>query len=351
MSALLAHLKDRIAREGPLTVAQYMEVALAHPEHGYYMGRDPFGRGGDFITAPEVSQMFGELVGLWCAAVWQSMGAPAGVRLVELGPGRGTLMADLLRATRGVEGFPGAGDVHLVETSPALRAHQKESLGEGPTWHDDFSTVPEGPLLVVANEFFDALPIHQYAFGPEGWRERLVNQDARTGALCFLPGAAVDGPEGAEAGAVWEASPASTAVARSIAKRIATHGGGALIIDYGHARSGFGDTLQAVKDHAYHGVLDDPGEADLTAHVDFQALAGALSEGGAVPWGPLPQGVFLSGLGIAARAAVLLKRATAEQSEAIAQGHDRLTASDQMGMLFKVLAATHPSLPAPPPFE
>ena len=353
MTALLDHLRRRIALEGPLPVARYMEEALTHPRHGYYMGRDPLGRGGDFITSPEISQMFGEMIGLWCAVTWQSMGSPSQVRLAELGPGRGTLMSDLLRAAKGVPRFPEAVDIHLVEASPTLRERQKEILaGHAVTWHDTVADLPDGPLLLVANEFFDALPIHQFEHRTGAWHERLVDVDPESEDLRFVLGPPTPGLDLGEAadGAIRELSPVSEAIAAAIGDRLAAFGGAALVIDYGHLESGVGDTLQAMKGHAYHPVLDDPGEADLTAHVDFEALGRALSGTGARVREGLEQGTFLTGLGIEARAGALARKATPKQVSDIEAALHRLCAPDQMGRLFKVLCATHPDLPPPPPF-
>ena len=356
MTALAAEIRERIRRDGPLSVAAYMELCLNHPSHGYYRRGRPIGAAGDFITAPEVSQMFGELISLWCAAVWQSMGRPRPVRLVELGPGRGTLLADALRAAETVPAFRAAIDLHLVETSETLRAEQAASLGDArPAWHERFETVPAGPVLVVANEFFDALPIRQFERVGDTWRERMVTlaPDAETlsfavnGAAC--PDAAALGA--APAGAIVERAPARDALAAALAARVATDGGAALIVDYGHARPGIGDTLQAVKRHRRHGVLEDPGSADLTAHVDFSALAAAARGAGAEAFGPVLQGAFLRALGIDVRAARLRQSAGAEQAAAIDAALRRLTGADEMGTLFKALAIAHPALGAPPGFE
>ncbi|MDE0392272.1 MAG: SAM-dependent methyltransferase [Rhodospirillales bacterium] len=358
MTALADEIRERIRRDGPLSVAAYMELCLSHPVHGYYRRGQPVGAAGDFITAPEVSQMFGELIGLWCAAVWQSMGRPQSVRLVELGPGRGTLLADALRAAEAVPAFRDAIEVHLVESSETLRAEQSARLGHAqPTWHESFETVPPGPVLVVANEFFDALPIRQFERIGDDWRERVVTLAPSSGALHFAAAAAA-APCSEEsclgvapAGAIVEQAPAREALAATLGARVAADGGAALIVDYGHDRQGTGDTLQAVKRHRRHGVLDDPGDADLTAHVDFFALAAAARQAGAAAFGPVPQGEFLQALGIEARAARLRRNASAEQREAIDSALRRLIKPDQMGMLFKALAIAHPALGPPPGFE
>ncbi len=260
-----------------------MALALGHPEWGYYTTRDPFGRKGDFITASEISQVFGEMLGLWCVEVWRQMGAPDPVRLVELGPGRGTLMADALRAAAVSPDFIRAAQVHLVETSPVLREAQRSALaGRDVVWHDRFDDIPEGPLLLVANEFFDALPVRQLQREADGWCERLVGNGPQ--GLQFVlstpgaPSAALLDPgmrAGAAEGAIAEIQPAALSIAAAISARLGAFGGAALIIDYGYMQSAAGDTLQAVRSHKPHDVLLDPGDADLTVHVDFAALARA----------------------------------------------------------------------------
>ena len=365
VGGLADHLRRRIAADGPLTVAEFMAEALGHPRHGYYTRRDPLGAAGDFITAPEISQMFGELIGLWCAVVWQDMGAPDPVVVVELGPGRGTLMADVLRAARPAPGFLDAARLHLVETSPVLRARQQAALaaaklGAAPAWHDTLDGVPEEPMLLIANEFFDALPVRQFQRTDEGWRERRVDAGEDGGFRFVLaPPAPLDplamkrlaaAPESGVDGGVIEVCPDGLALAGAIGGRVARLGGAALILDYGPAESGAGETLQAVKDHAYHPVLEAPGEADLTAHVDFAGLAAAAMEAGAGAHGPVPQGTFLESLGIGARAEALLIGATAGQASDIHSAHRRLVDEGEMGTLFKALAVAHPEMAPPPGF-
>ena len=354
MSPLEAILAQRIRDAGPLGIDEYMMAALTHPAHGYYATRHPLGAAGDFITAPEVSQMFGELVGLWCVDTWARMGRPDPLILAELGPGRGTLMADMLRAARVVPEFGRALRLHLVETSPVLRAAQAAALKDAePRWHDTIETLPEGPLLLVANEFLDALPIRQFVHKADGWHERRVTL-GNDGALAFTlaatpeAGAAIPPAlSGAAPGSLCEIRPAATALARSLAARLARQGGVALFIDYGYARSACGDTLQAVKGHRRHDVLAEPGTADVTAHVDFAAFASAATAAGARAWGPVTQGAFLVALGLATRAAALKQRATPAEAAAIAAACRRLIAPEEMGTLFKVLALAHPALPAP----
>lgn len=356
----LAHeLKRLIAAEGPLPVDRYMALCLGHPHHGYYMRRDPLGRSGDFTTAPEISQMFGELIGIWCIAQWQAMGAPEPLRLIELGPGRGTLMADLLRAARLMPGFLEAVAVDLVETSPALRAKQEQVLSASAvavTWHDHLQAVPSGPALMIANEFFDALPVKQFVRTASGWHERLVGLDS-AGRLRFglAPAPTPQGlmPHWAETageGDIIEVAPARLDVARTIGRRLASEGGACLVIDYGHVRSGSGDTLQAVSRHAFSDLLDRPGECDLTSHVDFEALAAALHEAGAAVHGPITQGMFLAAMGLAERAETLKRRTDTRGRLKIDAAAKRLAAGRQMGHLFKVIAAAHPDLPPPYPF-
>lgn len=352
-------LRRRIEQQGPMTVAAFMAEALGHPRHGYYMRRDPFGAGGDFVTAPEISQMFGELIGLWCAERWQAMGCPPETLLVELGPGRGTLMADALRAVRGLPGLLNGLRVHLVETSPALRKAQRARLAPSGVplhWHDRLDDVPDGPTLLVANEFFDALPIRQFVRMPAGWHERLV--DWADGGFRFAVGpgraplaeALPPAVASAAPGAVAELCPPAIAVAGEIARRVTGAGGAALIVDYGHARSAAGETLQAVRRHRFVPVLEAPGEADITAHVDFEPIARAARDAGAAVFGPVDQGLFLRRLGIETRAAALGRAAPAKVAE-IERACSRLIAPAEMGTLFKALAITAPAQTVPAGFE
>jgi SAM-dependent MidA family methyltransferase len=361
VSPLADYLRRRIKAEGPLTVAQYMQQALCHSEHGYYMFRDPLGAAGDFTTAPEISQMFGEIIGIWCAALWREMGSPERVNLVELGPGRGTLMADALRAAAAVPGFAAAIDLHMVETSPFLRRRQRQSLStlaadRRALWHDDFSRVPTGPLLLIANEFFDALPVRQFQRTAAGWRERLVALEGEEFRFVLSPPWEETPPiprqlAASPVGALVEVRPAAAELAFAIAQRVRDCGGAALIVDYGHGQHAVGDTLQAVKGHRYHDVLAMPGEADLTAHVDFLALARAAGEAGVVVFGPVPQGEFLGHLGLGVRAEALALRASPEQANDIAQTRKRLLGEEGMGRLFKALAIVPPGAAIPPGFE
>jgi NADH dehydrogenase [ubiquinone] 1 alpha subcomplex assembly factor 7 len=349
VTQLFDRLARKIRRKGAMSVADYMSFVLQH----YYGTRDPLGRGGDFITAPEVSQIFGELIGVWCADTWQRMGSPSRLALVELGPGRGTLMADLLRAARTLPAFSAALAVHLVEISPVLRRAQEERLaGIGPTWHETLDTVPTGPALVVANEFFDALPVYQFVKTGEGWRERLVRLDQSgdglsftlaeqaTTAVAFIP----ERLSNAATGTLYEVCPTAVATVSVLARRLGADGGAALVIDYGRMLGGTGDTLQAVRGHQRHDVLAEPGAADLTTHVNFSMLAEAAVSGCARVHGPVTQGSFLRVLGIEARTQALLRSATGPQAELLLTGTRRLIDGEEMGTLFKVMAITHPSL-------
>ena len=355
MTPLGVKLRERIARCGPIPVAEFMAAANGDPEHGYYARRDPLGRRGDFITAPEISQVFGELIGAWCADVWQKLGSPGRVLLVELGPGRGTLLADLLRATRDIPGFREAIDIHLVETSPALARMQEAALGETPvSWHRTFSTVPEGPFLLIANEFLDALPVEQYVARGGRWHRRAVDLDCA--GFRFVDGPCVADPSwavgtGAEDGEIWETNPEAMALVGEIAGRLAAGRGAALIVDYGYSRPGTGETLQAVARHRYADPLAAPGEADLSAHVDFAACAAAARAAGAVGHGPVSQGRFLERLGIGVRRDRLIETASPERHASIRAACRRLTDGEAMGELFKVLALTDPAMPAPAGFE
>ena len=350
MTPLARLLARRIAAEGPITVADYMTECLLHPQHGYYSTRDPFGVAGDFTTAPEISQMFGELVGLCLAQAWVDQGQPAQFTLAELGPGRGTLMADILRATRAVPGFSDAAQVHLVEASAALRDIQRETLGGLPVvWHDSTDDLPEAPLFLVANEFFDVLPIRQFIRDKDGWRERQVGvqDDALTfglsdaALLTDLDHRLADTKPG---DLVETCAPARPIISR-VAQRIAAHGGAALIIDYGDWRS-LGDTLQALQAHETADPLASPGQADLTAHVDFEALATAAT--GIAHSRLTPQGVFLERLGITERARALAAKLGGTALDLHVTAHRRLTHPQEMGSLFKVLGLTPVGFPPLP---
>ncbi len=351
MAGLAAQLEALIAAQGPIPVSRYMAEALYHPRDGYYMSMLPFGSLGDYITAPEVSQMFGELVGLWCVDSWRRLDIPLVESvsrdepplLIELGPGRGTMMADILRTTRRFTPFQAA----LIEISPHLRGLQRNALhGLGVEWHDTLEKVPAAPFVLVANELFDALPIHQFVRLRDGWHERMVGRGP-DGGLAFV--AAPDTvPLGLDAneGDVAETCPAGEALMMQIAERVVRDRGVALVIDYGRAETGPGASLQGIKRHQPHPVLDMPGSADLTAHVDFAALVRAARAAGAEVHGPTTQGHFLMALGLAERAGAL-HRTGAENIEAAVE---RLASPQQMGTLFKVLAVVPPGFGPPAGF-
>jgi NADH dehydrogenase [ubiquinone] 1 alpha subcomplex assembly factor 7 len=359
MSALGARIARLIAAQGPISIAEYMTLALHDPRDGYYATRDPLGEGGDFITAPEVSQMFGELLGLWLAQAWHDQGKPARPRLIELGPGRGTLMRDALRATKLMPDFREQLEVVLVELSPVLRRAQEAMLqdcGVPVRWVESFGAVAaDRPGFVIANEFFDALPIRQYVRQGRGWFERMVTADARS-ALSFalapvpLPAMAVPASrEDAPEGGVYEVCAAGEALAEQIAQAIAARGGAALIVDYGYDAPGFGETLQAMRRHAFADVLGEPGENDLTAHVDFTALGDAAVRGGASVCGPVEQGDLLLDLGIYPRSDALAAR-NPDMRDTLTAQIVRLCNPAQMGTLFKALAIVPKTAPTPPGF-
>ncbi len=362
----LPPLLEKLAREidlsGPLRVDQFMAMAMTDPDHGYYSTGAPIGAEGDFITAPEISQMFGELLGLWAVDTWQRLGCPDPFYLVELGPGRGTLMVDALRAAGAVRPFLTAMRLHMVEASGPLRVMQSTKIAHTIQHHDRFDDVPtDAPLILIANEFLDALPIRQYQKTGKGWCERLVGLDRKptlpglpkpdAPSLCFallnetvpdpigLLGARV---RGALPGAIAETCPSGEALVEAVGHRLATQNGAALFIDYGPAQSGLGDTLQAVKDHKFCNVLTTPGQADLTAHVDFERLGMIANKAGAQAYPIATQGQFLEALGINYRANALKKTGAAASIEA---ARKRLVDDDQMGELFKVLGLSGPDLP------
>lgn len=347
-SPLTQRLADRIQKHGPISVAEYMALALGDPEHGYYTTQESIGVEGDFITSPEISQMFGEMIGAWLTDVWLQTGKPDSVKLIELGPGRGTLMADVLRTISTWPELKAAVSVHLVETSQRLRQIQFEVLkGWRPTWYDRFEEVPVGVSFIIANEFFDALPTHQLIKSGGQWQERMIDYNPERKEFVFvvkpldfslssvMPSAFIHAPEGS----VFEVSPASLGLLDLIAGRIAKYNGAGLIIDYGHTVPGLGDTLQAVSKHQYSNPLENPGVKDITVHVDFATLAQAASTVVRVH-GPVMQGDFLTSLGIQQRAEKLCEEATSEQAEEIKRGLERLITHEQMGGIFKVLGLT-----------
>lgn len=335
--SLKKRIAELIAETGPIPVSQYMTLCLFDTADGYYTTREPFGAKGDFTTAPEISQMFGELVAVWLASAWQAAGAPQDAILAEIGPGRGTLMRDMLRTLARI-----APDltrrVALIETSPRLIEVQKRTLGETTaTWHRDVGELPGAPLFIVGNELFDAIPIRQFVKTSQGWRERCVGLDAG-GALAFVAGpGSTDAPlPDAPNGAIVEMAPARNALMQEIAERIARDGGAGLFIDYGHLESGIGDTLQAMRAHAYADVLATPGEADLTSHVDFAEL-GAAAGGAGLRTRAMTQARFLLGMGLLERAGQLGAGGDVGFQERLRGEVERLAGQEEMGELFKVL--------------
>ncbi len=353
--SLRARIAALIEAQGPMSVAQFMTISLLDPQEGYYATRDPLGAGGDFTTAPEISQMFGEMIGLWLVQAWADQGCPKNPRLVELGPGRGTLMADILRTAAVAPEFLADLEVVLIESSPVLQQAQAEKLrgpngviGADISWQNQFDdSLGDRPLFLVANEFFDALPVRQYVKTERGWCERMVTtlNDELVFALAPVPAPRAAIPtsfEKAPDGGVYETSPAATALAEDIARIVANKGGAALIIDYGYGEAaGFSETLQAVSGHRFADALAAPGEDDISAHVDFAALAQAGKRGGSSVFGPITQGMFLANIGIAERAEQLMQTNPASARDLLT-ATERLIGNDQMGTLFKALAFVPP---------
>ncbi|MHA6264965.1 class I SAM-dependent methyltransferase [Arenibacterium sp. CAU 1754] len=342
----------RIRQNGPISMADYMVDCLLHPDFGYYVTRDPLGVAGDFITAPEISQMFGEVVGLSLAQAWIDQGSSPRFTLAELGPGRGTLMADALRAAGRVPGFAAAAEVILLEASPVLRAAQADALGQyDPRWIETVDALPAQPLFLVANEFFDALPVRQFQRGNTGWCERRIGlngDDLVIGLAAEAPHPALDHRlADTRAGNIVEHCAAAAPIVDVIARRIADHGGAALIVDYGDWRS-LGDTVQALRDHKSVPILETPGSADLTAHVDFELIADTARRAGCAHTRLTPQGIFLERLGITHRAQTLAEQKSGEALDQVVSAHRRLTHPGEMGNLFKVLGLYPESATAPP---
>ena len=339
MNDFVKDMIARIERDGDIPVAQFMGEAVSH----YYAHKIPFGIGGDFITAPEISQMFGELIGLWCVDCWVRLGKPQKLHLIECGAGRGTMMADMLRATKALPAFHEALSVHLVENSMQLMVQQKQALeGYEVMWHEGLEQIAlDAPFILLGNEFLDALPIEQYEYKDGGWHKRLVG--ASEGRLAFSTAEDVlPISHYGRNGDVIELSSARDAFVAMVAEKLAAHKGVALFIDYGHEKSAVGDTLQAVKAHQFVDVLSFAGEADITSHVDFESISQEAQEKGCSVYGPAGQGVFLKALGIEQRAEVLAKNAAPLQREDIATALARLTSAKEMGALFKVMAIFAP---------
>jgi NADH dehydrogenase [ubiquinone] 1 alpha subcomplex assembly factor 7 len=343
MTALQTIITRMIASDGPMSLDRYMALCLGHPEHGYYMTRDPLGAAGDFTTSPEISQVFGELIGVWVAQAWQQMGSPRHLALVELGPGRGTLMMDVLRVLQKVPACAKAAEVHLVETSPVLRGAQLERVPNA-TWHSSVASLPGLPTILLANEFFDALPIRQFERVQGQVFERVVGEDLTVGLVPSTQRLPFQGD------GVFEDSRIRDAVALQLGDHLCKLSGAALIIDYGHLRSAAGDTLQAMKAHQFCNITDWPGEADLTSHVDFEALGRGFEKGGAKVAGAMTQAQFLNAMGLQARTHVLAASQTGEKKRDIIAASERLANVAEMGDLFKMMAVTGGLQAAPYPF-
>lgn len=346
----MTRLKERIVgligAVGPIPVSEYMTLCLFDPDDGYYTTREPFGAAGDFVTAPEISQMFGELVAVWFYQAWRDAGRPLPTTFAEIGPGRGTLMKDMLRTWSRLDpAFAAKASFAMIETSPRLTKIQKDTLAGRNAkldWHQTIDTLPPQPLFIVGNELFDAVPIRQFVRAGGAWRERMVGLDDNdnlrffAGAGSVDPGLLPDGAANAPEGAIAEVAPARAVLMSAIAERMAHQGGAGLFIDYGHLTPGIGDTLQALRKHDHEDVLVNPGEADLTAHVDFAALADAARAHG-LKVELTTQGEFLLDLGLLERAGALGANAHGEARQAISDAVERLAGPDAMGELFKVL--------------
>ena len=364
MSPLEAYIKRLIKEMGPIPVSQYMSLVLGHPTYGYYQRQNPVGAEGDFITSPEISQVFGEICGMYLASMWQQIGRPSQTRLVELGPGRGTLISDILRAASFVPNFLKSLSIHLVETSRALRTQQenllKKKFGEiEVNWHLRIDQIPEGPVLFVANEFFDALPADQFVKTPTGWSLRCVGL-SKSEELTFserqldqnfefnIPFSI---GEAAKIGDIYEICFPAHQVIKELSKRIGENGIGALVIDYGHIQAGLGDTLQAVSSHKYADPLIFPGDSDLTTHVDFSALHRIADLESTRVSGPINQGSFLESMGIIERTMIIARNMPPNLSKDFVTATKRLTEPKGMGSLFKVMVITNSQQPAPPGFS
>ena len=316
---------------------RYMSLCLGHPQHGYYMTRDPFGAAGDFTTAPEISQVFGEMIGVWCVNAWLSLGSPSPFALVELGPGRGSLMADVLRAAKASTEFMLAVEVHMVEMSPSLQKLQREKLDAHITWHASLETLPNMPTLFVANEFFDALPVKQFEIRSDKSFERFVGVSEGKLRMGLVPSPLREGEDG-----IYEVSPIAQVIAEEIQERIEACGGAALIIDYGHVQSSAGATLQAMQKHEFCSIFDAPGEVDITAHVDFAKLSAAPT---------MTQGKFLKAMGIELRTDKLATKLQGEARDNFLAATRRLIEPTQMGELFKVMCVVQKGASQIYPFE
>lgn len=351
-------LKRCLTERGAMSVGDYMRWCLTGREHSYYRKGNPLGASGDFITAPEICQIFGELMAIWSYAVWQSMNAPHPFLFAELGPGRGTLMQDALRAGRAQSGFVEAAEVHLIETSASLRESQREALLSycRPQWHEDIAALPKRPAIIIANEFFDALPVEQHIYQEGSWHRRMVTLNAAgepvfaVGRLALPPVELMPADPPRE-GDILECRPGLTGMMYELGRRAVEAPLALLVADYGYERRDYGDTLQAVRRHGYADPFEAPGDADLSAHVNFEELALAAKAAKLEVWGPLPQSDFLLSLGLEQRLRQLMNSAKENQRAALYLGARRLVDPFQMGSLFKVMVITSPGLAAPPPFQ
>ncbi|MFA4995112.1 MAG: SAM-dependent methyltransferase [Bdellovibrionales bacterium] len=344
MNALENVIRDIIATQGAISMAAYMELAMMHPVYGYYRTHEPLGREGDFITSPEVSQLFGEMLGVWCVEAWKEIGSPDSFALVEFGPGRGTMMQDILRSTAKVGGFHAAKKLYLVDSNETLRKLQQEALKDyAPQYIDDISQIPQMPVLIIANEFLDALPVRQFEKTFQGWAERMVTVENGALTMALRPLTEMENKlipptrSGAMPGAVFEFSPQAQSLVRELSREIVSRKGAMLLIDYGYMIPSGSSTVQAVSRHAATDVFERPGEVDLTVHIDFAALSRAASEGGARVSQVVGQGEFLKNCGIEIRANSLKTHATDKQAIEIDSALGRLIDDEQMGSLFKVI--------------
>lgn len=350
ITALNEIIRAKIKADGPITIADYMELCLTHPQYGYYMKQDPLGAAGDFTTAPEITQAFGELIGLWAVETWRHLGSPGSFTLCELGPGRGTLMSDALRAAQMLPEFGKAAQVHLLEASPFLREKQQSALAaHNPTWIDTLEQLPDQPIIIIANEFFDALPVRQFQRVPDSWKERRIAVGPQ-GTFVFTLASSPEAPTyEMDDGMVMETSPASVDMISRLARPIVKNRGAALVIDYGDDEV-YGETLQAVANHRGAHLLSTPGMADITAHVSFMPLANAVRKIGCRVYGPIEQGEFLLALGLKERTEQLCAKANEEQQRSLKAALHRLTAPEAMGKLFKVMSFSDKATLAPPGF-
>lgn len=345
---LSSHIKNIISHTGPISISEFMQLALSHPLYGYYQAKEPFGTKGDFTTSPEISQMFGEMIGAWSAHIWQQMGCLQDVVIVEMGPGRGTLMADFLRSTAKIPGFHNSISIAMVETSKRLQELQRNNIGNMHpriSWYEDVKSLPQKPIIVIANELFDALPIRQYIKQNGKWHEKMLGVD-KNGELAFTlsPEIKMEGKliENAPENGVVEICPQGGAIIKELVERVKMHNGAVLIIDYGYIETQYKDTLDAIGGHQHRNILEDIGALDISAHVDFQALKKAADTAGVRVFGPTTQGSFLQKLGIGMRAEMLCKNASDEQKHEIKTALARLVGNspEEMGELFKVISFT-----------